>query len=393
MIKSNPWLLPVGIVELLPGQAEPLERMRRDILDLFAVWGYELVMPPFIEFLDSLLTGTGKDLDTQTFKLTDQVTGHLMGIRTDMTPQVARIDAHHLQRNTPVRLCYLGTVLRTLPDGFGSSRSPLQVGAELYGHSGIASDLEILQLMLATLRLSGMKDIHLDLGHVGIYRGLARQLGLSATQEDLLFDALQRKARTEVDTIVAQLDMDAAGKGMLAGLVDLNGGDEVQAQSRKLLAGASDAVLQALDELFSLGQQLKRLDDEVEVNYDVAELRGYQYQTGTVFAAYVPGYGQEVARGGRYDDIGKDFGRARPATGFSSDLKILMDLGQVSAYERDAIFAPADTDETLQASVEQLRSQGECVIRGLPGQTGAAAEMGCSRQLAKTADGWQVQSV
>ncbi len=390
MTQSNRWLLPVGIMELLPAQAEPMEQLRRRILDMFHSWGYELVMPPFIEYLDALLTGTSKDLDLQTFKITDQLSGRMMGLRTDMTPQVARIDAHHLRRNTPVRLCYLGTVLRTLPDGFGSSRSPLQVGAELYGHRGVESDLEVIRLMVAMLNLTGLTRLHLDLGHVGIYRGLARQARLNDTQEAQLFDALQRKARAEIDELVAGLDAPDPVKQMLAGLMHLNGNAEVLGKAATHLQPAEDNVKAALANLVDLGQRLEQVLPEVAINYDLAELRGYQYQTGIVFAAYVPGHGQEVSRGGRYDDIGAVFGRARPATGFSADLKVLMELGAIPLHEYRGIYAPCDDDVALQALVDTLRIQGERVIHGLPGQVDDPREMGCNRRLQKDKGKWRV---
>ena len=299
MIKTDRWLLPEGIVDLLPMQAEPLEKLRREILNLFHSWGYELVMPPFIEYLDSLLTGTGSDLDLQTFKLTDQLTGRLMGIRADMTPQAARIDAHHLKRDVPVRLCYMGTVLRTRPDGFAGSRSPLQVGAELYGHSGIESDVEVILLMLEMLNTIGIQEMQLDLGHVGIFRGLGRQAGLNPEQETVLFDALQRKARAEIDEFLSQLDVKSGIKSMLASLIDLNGDEEVLDAAREQLKMAAQSVIEALDNLYQIAQALRRKLPSASLYFDLAELRGYQYQTGVVFASYVPGYGQEIARGGR----------------------------------------------------------------------------------------------
>ncbi|MDH5435659.1 MAG: ATP phosphoribosyltransferase regulatory subunit, partial [Gammaproteobacteria bacterium] len=220
---KNRWLLPEGIDEILPPQAEQLEVMRRQLLDMYKSWGYELIMPPFVEFLDSLLTGTGNDLDLQTFKLTDQVTGRTMGVRADMTPQAARIDAHSLKREGPVRLCYMGTVLRTRPETQGGTRSPLQIGAELYGHSGVDSDVEVLQLMLETLKVAGVKDVHVDLGHVGIFRGLARQAELNSDQEAAMFDALQRKALPEINVLLAEYGVASKIQDMFKALVELNG--------------------------------------------------------------------------------------------------------------------------------------------------------------------------
>ena len=384
------WLLPEGIDEVLPPQTHTLERVRRDVLDIFHCWGYDLVIPPFIEYLDSLLTGTGTDLDLQTFKLTDQLSGRLMGVRADMTPQVARIDAHRLRRDEPVRLCYLGTVLRTRADGADASRSPMQVGAELYGHSGADSDVEVIRLMLEMLRIVGItQEIHVDLGHVGIFRGLARHAGLTAQQEAELFDALQRKARTEINDLVAAV-ADIQAKDMLAQLIDLNGGAEVLAQARAVLRAAPRAVHDALDNLERIAGQLQQQSATSTLYFDLAELRGYQYQTGVVFAAYVPGHGQEVARGGRYDDIGKVFGRARPATGFSADLKTLIALSTRATVPVRGIFAPAIGGSGLNATITRLRQSGERVVCGLPGQVGNARAMSCDRVLKQQGNEWVV---
>ena len=219
------WLLPAGIEEILPPQAQVMEGLRRDLLDLYRTWGYELVIPPFIDFLESLLTGTGHDLDLQTFKLTDQQSGRMLGVRADMTPQVARIDAHHLRRDLPTRLCYLGTVLHTRSDGFAGTRSPFQIGAEIYGHAGAESDVEIIRLVMLTLALAGIENAYLDVGHVGIYRGLARQAGLDLTGEMALFDALQRKALPEIEDLISRQGVHGEPANMLLSLAELNGED------------------------------------------------------------------------------------------------------------------------------------------------------------------------
>lgn len=246
--KNDRWLLPEGIVELLPEQAQQLEQLRRRLLDSFHAWGYELVMPPLIEYLESLQVGTGNDLDLQTFKLIDQLTGRLMGVRADMTPQVARIDAHILKRDLPTRLCYIGPVLHTRPSGFQRSRAPLQVGAELYGHAGIESDVEILRLMVETLRQAGVEDIHIDLGHVGIYRELVKEAGLSAEQEVTLFEALQRKARPDIDACLAQWSVAQPLRDQLASLVQLNGDRSVLEQARQVFDNAGAGVRAALED-------------------------------------------------------------------------------------------------------------------------------------------------
>ena len=384
------WLLPEGIDELLPPRAWGLEAMRRDLLDLFRSWGYELIIPPFIEFLDSLLTGAGGDLDLQTFKLTDQGSGRLMGVRADMTPQAARIDAHQLRRDVPTRLCYLGTVLHTRSDGFAGSRSPLQVGAELFGHGGIESDIEVISLMMETLDRTGVRDVHLDLGHVGIFRGLARQAGLDASAEKALFDALQRKAIPEIQELLQNLEVPEAEASMLAALAELNGDDALE-KARVRLANADKEVLAALSYLEQVAAAIQQRLPDVPVHFDLGELRCYHYQTGVVFAAFVPGLGQEIARGGRYDAIGEVFGRARPATGFSADLKLLMRLGAKfgeTSETKGRVFAPCSDDPSLQQQITKLRVEGRQVICALPGQNGGAAEMGCTEVLERDGDAW-----
>ncbi len=392
MSSKDQWLLPDGIEEALPAEAWRLERARRELLDLFACRGYELIMPPLIEYLESLLTGTGNDLDLQTFKVTDQLSGRMLGMRADMTPQAARIDAHPLRRDAPTRLCYMGPVLRTRTDGFGGSRSPLQLGAELFGHAGIESDTEILELVLETLSLLEIPDVHMDLGHVGIFRGLARDAGLSAVHENDLFDALQRKAATEIDDILTAQVADSGQRKRLAALAHLNGGPEVLERAREELAGASASVMVALDNLAAIARLLQQRAGDVKMNFDLAELSGYKYQTGMVFAVFVPGCGQEIARGGRYDAIGEVFGRARPATGFSTDLKTLINLSQRDAGSiRGVILAPAVEDAALRVAVTELRGIGERVVYALPGQSGTAADMGCDRVLEKVGAGWVIR--
>lgn len=394
MTNDNTWLLPEGIEELLPPQAEQLEQLRRKLLDCYRSWGYELVMPPFVDYLDSLLTGTGGDLELQTFKVTDPMTGRLLGVRADMTPQAARIDAHQLRREAPARLCYLGTVLHTRPEEFSRSRAPLQVGAELYGHDGIDSDLEIIELTLETLAITDVRDPHVDLGHVGIFRGLARQAGLSEQDEEALFDALQRKAVPEIDVFLQQQRLDAGVSAMLARLASLNGNEEVFAEARQALAKASAEVHKALGELEAVASKLRQRYPQLRLHFDLAELRGYKYQTGIVFAAFVPGHGQEVARGGRYDDIGRVFGRARPATGFSADLKTLVSLSVApAAAPAPGILAPQGDHPDLRDKVRALRATGERVVYALPGQTADGAALGCDRQLVQQNDDWVVKAL
>ncbi|MCK4710920.1 MAG: ATP phosphoribosyltransferase regulatory subunit [Gammaproteobacteria bacterium] len=390
MKKNETWLLPQGIEEALPAEAAQLETLRRQILDMYASWGYQLVIPPTVDYLDSLLTGTGSDLDLQTFKLIDQMTGKSLGVRADMTPQVARIDAHHLKSEIS-RLCYMGTVLHPRPDGFAGSRSPIQVGAELYGHAGIESDVEVIELMQHTLSMAGLDQVYLDLGHVGIYRSLAKQAGLSQQQEADLFDMMQRKALPEIKDFVAEQSLDDDVALMLLKLPELNGDEKIIDQALEVLKKASDEVLLALDYLKQVTRVLKSRVADMNLHFDLAELRGYHFHTGVVFTAFVPGQGQEVARGGRYDEIGEVFGRSRPATGFSTDLKTLINLGTHSLVEQNqAILAPSEADTELQNLIETLRAEGECVIRLLPGQQSDAAAMNCNRIIQKSDDKWHV---
>jgi len=394
-MNNERWLLPEGVDEVLPPQAWNLENLRRDLLSLYRSWGYELVIPPFIEFLDSLLTGAGSDLDLKTFKLTDQVTGRLMGVRADMTPQAARMDAHQLRRDVPTRLCYLGTVLHTRSDGFASSRNPLQIGAELFGHAGVESDVEVLCLMIETLKRTGIKDLYLDLGHVGIYRGLVRQAGLDEVGEQALFDALQRKAMPEISALLEEQAVQGPAADMLAALADLNGDDAIE-RAKTVLAKADQEVQDALRYLEQVAAMVQQRLPNVPLHFDLGELRCYHYQTGVVFAAFVPGRGQEIARGGRYDAIGKLFGRSRPATGFSADLKALLQVGGWAAQhakKEERIYAPCSNDPTLLKAIENLRAQGQCVVSALPGQTGDAAEMGCNKILKQQDKTWIVSNI
>lgn len=390
MATVDRWLLPDGIEEVLPPEAARIEVARRQMLDMFQRWGYEFVVTPHIEYLESLLTGAGQDLDLRTFKVTDPQSGRLMGFRADITPQVARIDAHTLRREGPSRLCYVGSVLHAQPRALSTSRSPIQLGAELYGDASPASDVEIIGLMLETLELAAVPDVHMDLGHVGIYRGLARAAGLSGTAEQQLFDALQRKAVDEVESLTASLPEGVAS--MLRALAELCGGREVLDLAQACLVEAPDEVHAALDELIAIADELGVRYPELPLYFDLSELRGYHYHTGVVFAAFVPGVGQSIAQGGRYDDIGADFGRARPATGFSTDLKTLVVLGQLEQAEPPVgIWAPDSHDVYLWQVVQRLRRQGERVVQALPGQQIADAKgCGCDRQLLLCDGQWQV---
>ncbi len=310
------WLLPENVEDVLPPQAWRMEDMRRALLDLFRGRDYQLVIPPLMEYVDSLLTGVGADLDLKTFKLVDQLSGRLMGVRADITPQVARIDAHLLTANAVNRLCYAGSVLHTQSDGFHRSREPIQIGAELYGEAGAGADLEILTLMLQGLSVCGVKTLQLDIGHVGVFRALAQEAGLTGAAERQMFCALQAKDASAVAALSASLP--AALRDAFAALPRLYGDRGVLAEARACLPQLP-AVQTALDTLGVLDQGLANVD----AAYDLAELRGYGYHSGVVFAVYTGGRSHAIAQGGRYDEVGRVFGRARPATGFSLDLREL----------------------------------------------------------------------
>ncbi len=395
MQQNESWLLPEGVEEILPQEAAYLENLRSKLLQSLGCWGYEQVIPPMIDFIDSLLTGSGHDLDLQTFKLTDQVSGKTLGLRADMTPQVARMDAHQIKQDGPTRLCYVGTVLRTRSDPLDKTRCPMQIGAELYGHAGIESDVEVISLMLEMLAQSGLLEVHLDLGHVGIFRALSEQARLNSTQESLLFDILQRKARPELEELLADCDTSADIKAMLVKLPELNGGKEIIAKARAVLAKSNEQVQQAIANLEAIAENVSLRFPALPISFDFAELRGYHYHTGVVFAAFIPTVGKEIARGGRYDNIGAVFGRARPATGFSADLKQLALLGKHTSQHQPAqrIFAPYLDDSSLNEAIRDLRAQGQCVVQQLPGQLGSAEMLGYTAVLAFIDNNWVIQTV
>ena len=322
------WWLPEGMDELGPPDSWRAEGLRRDLLDHYRARGYELILTPLLEHLDTLLTGAGSDLEQQTFKLVDPASGRLLGLRADMTPQAARIAARRYADRKVVRLCYLGTVLRTRADSQGGARSPRQVGCELFGDARVEADIEILQLMLDTVKRAGVPEVHLDLGHVGIYRAIAARLGLDAENEAGLFDILQRKSVPDLRQFAVEQKLEPKATQLLAVLMDLNGDTSVLKRARKQLASSGARVGKCLDTLEHSVKQLQKRQRRLPIHIDLAELRGYRYQTGMVFAAFAPGHGRELARGGRYDGVGSEFGVPRPATGFSADLNELLRLGK-----------------------------------------------------------------
>jgi ATP phosphoribosyltransferase regulatory subunit len=381
------WLLPEYIEDILPPEARRIENLRRLLLDLFHVHGYLQVIPPLLEYLPSLLTGTGYDMDLKTFKVVDQLSGRMMGLRADITPQAARVDAHLLNRGGVVRLCYAGSVLHAKPDGMMQTREPLQIGVELFGHAGIESDIEIQQLMLKALHLIDLQGIHLDIGHVGIFHALMAQGGVPAELEGALFQALQGKDVSSIGELAC--DLDAVTRDAILLLPQLYGGMEVLDQAQKSLPDYP-GIRHALADLRSIAAGVGEMAESIA--FDLAELRGYHYHSGVVFAAYLPGQAHAVAKGGRYDEVGKVFGRARPATGFSMDLRVLCGaLGPAAAAP--AILAPHVADAALQDKVEALRSQGEVVIAELPGHEAERDELNCDRILVLRDNQWKIEKI
>lgn len=378
------WLLPEYIEDVLPAQAARMEQIRRGLLDLFRVHGYQLVIPPMLEYLESLTTGAGHDLDLATFKVVDQLTGRLMGVRADITPQAARIDAHLLNQQGVTRLCYAGSVLRTRPDGLAQTREPLQVGAELFGHAGVESDVEIQRLMVQGLQGAGVQHLLIDFSHVGIFRSLIRRGHLSPALEQSLYSALQSKDGAALQELTDGLDAEI--RQALLALIDLNGGIDALQEAQERLPQYAE-IKQALHDLRRAASLLSDLD--VQISFDLAELRGYHYHSGMVFAAYAQGYSGPLAQGGRYDEVGLTFGRARPATGFSLDLRGLMTALQ-PAQAVAGIMAPYDDDAVLRDVIAALRAAGEIVVMDLPGHEMHQTELGCDRKLVKQGSDWKV---
>jgi len=386
MNTKNPWLLPDGVRDILPAEAWTVERLRAAALRWLGGCGYELVRPPLVEFVDSLLTGSGEDLDLQTYKVVDHASGRMMGVRPDMTPQVARLDARVLGLDAPARLCYAGPVLRAHAGEPGVERESLQCGAELFGSAGPRGDCEIIQVMLGMLRRLGVAAPHLDLGHVGIYRGLAAACGLSMEMRDALFDALQRKSAPDAAALLDAAGLEARQRERFAALAELSGGGEVLQRAAEKLGDAAPPVQHALANLRAVAEEVAALCPEVPLHIDLGELRGYRYHTGVVFAVFTAGRGNALALGGRYDDIGAAFGRARPATGFSTDLRQIAQTARTAQTITDAITAPWDRDPELRAAIDRLRNKGERVVVRLPEEETAAG-----RKLERGADGeWRV---
>jgi ATP phosphoribosyltransferase regulatory subunit len=379
------WLLPEYIQDMLPDEAWRVERMRAQFLDLLRRSGYQLVSPPLLEYAESLLIDDSHDVDLRTFKLVDQLSGRTLALRADITPQVARIDAHLLNRQGVARLCYAGSVLHTQPVGLTRTRELLQIGAEIYGHGGLESDLEIQQLMLQSLALLGIRDVHLDLGHVGVFRALASHARLGKELENELFAALQGKDSAALQSLVQPFE--GTLRDALLALPMLYGNcAEVLARARKQLPKYPE-ISAALDDLQSISGKLQPLVSNVGI--DLADLRGYHYHSGVVFAAYHAGSHDAIALGGRYDDLGKSFGRARAATGFSMDLRQLYRLLPPQAAQL-GICAPLLDNTALHDKIAQLRAAGETVVVDLLGDASLRRELQCDRELVLRNGIWQI---
>jgi ATP phosphoribosyltransferase regulatory subunit len=379
------WLLPENIADVLPSEARKIEELRRAIIDQFHLYGYELVMPPMLEYLESLLAGAGKDVDLRTFKLVDQLSGRTLGIRADMTTQVARIDAHLLNRPSITRLCYSGSVLHTRPSGLHATREPLQIGAEIYGHAGLEADAEIQELALASLALAGFKHVRLDLCHVGILRAILENDVGAQKDEAALYACLRAKDVPELEKITAGYA--AETRRALLALPGLYGDASVIERARQALPDLS-GIKRALNELESLA----KLSGDASVTIDLADLGGYQYESGAMFAIYVTGLPNAVARGGRYDHVGEAFGRARPATGFSMDLRELARLLPAAGAKR-AIRAPWGRDDKLRETIASLRKAGEVVIHSLSGDENDQDEFECDRALVLENGNWVIKNL
>ncbi len=379
------WVLPDHIADVLPSEARHIEELRRDLLDMARCYGYELVMPPLLEHLESLLTGTGEALDLQTFKLVDQLSGRMMGLRADTTPQVARIDAHLLNRSGVARLCYCGPVLHTRPDAPHATREPLQFGAEIYGHSGLEADLEVLLLALDCLKASQLQSPMVDMADARIVNSLLGGVSLQGNQLAQLHAALAAKDASELSALTR--DFPAPVRQGLLALVQLYGDEKVLVEAEKVLPH-SPVLREALSNLKWLAGQLTG----TKVTFDLADLRGYAYYSGARFAIYANSAGDALVRGGRYDEVGAVFGRNRPAVGFSLDVKAL--VGAVAPRPlRAAVRAPWGEAGDLRSAIASLRAQGETVVCVLPGHESEVDEFHCDRELICASGQWVVKAI
>lgn len=385
---SSAWLLPEHIADVLPAQARRIEELRRSLLDRSRSYGFELVMPPLLEHLDSLLTGTGHELDLRTFKLVDQLSGRTLGLRADTTPQAARIDAHLLNREGVTRLCYCGPVLHTRPSGLGS-REPLQFGAEIFGHAGLEADLEVQELALDVLKAACVDGLVIDLADARVVRGVLAGLPIDAQQLQDVVAALSKKDAAAVSTLSQGFPVET--RHALQSLLGLYGNEEILSAARRVLPQRA-LIGAALDDLEWLATHLRRDHPEVRVGFDLSDMSGYAYYSGIRFAVYGGGSSDALARGGRYDEVGAVFGRRRPAVGFSLDLKVLADHAP-EPPRASAIRAPWGEDLALRAAVRRLREAGETVLCVLPGHEHEGQEFDCDRELISIEDQWVLRAL
>jgi len=386
---SSAWLLPEHIADVLPAEARRIEELRRQWLDLARGYGFELVMPPLLEHLESLLSGTGRELDLKTFKLVDQLSGRTLGVRADATPQVARIDAHLLNRHGVTRLCYCGPVLHTRPAGLRATREPLQLGAEIYGHAGLEADLEILELSLDGLQAAGVKNLTLDLGDARVVRSVLAGVPLDAVALTDLVGALTAKDDSTVRALAK--DCSTETRNGLAALLDLYGGDEVLSAACDRLPRRAP-IAAALSDLTWLAGHVRQAYPEVRLGFDLSDMSGYAYYSGVRFAVYGQGSTDALARGGRYDEVGAVFGRNRPAVGFSLDLKGLTGVAS-AALPRAAVRAPWGEDAALRVAIRRLRAAGETVVCILPGHEQETQEFECDRELFAVDGQWLLRAL
>lgn len=394
--KANRWLLPDGVDEILPPRADQLEILRRDLLDLYRTWGYDLIKTPLIEFLDSLLIVPSHELQLSTFKIVDQLSGKSMGVRADISSQAARIDAHVLQKDGPVRLCYADSVLRTRPAGQLGSRSPQLIGAELYGHSGLESDLEVISLMLNTMHIAGIEQPLLALGHSSFCRSLLAATGLASDTREKLFTIMQNKASADLAQLLSELKLDKKISACIARLPDMHGTADVLDEAATLFKGIDSSLDSALAQLHALAKAVSEKFPQQKLYFDLCELGGYEYHTGIIFSAYVAGHGEAIAKGGRYDQIGEIFGRARAATGFDADLKTLLNLSKRSFPMAAKIYAPSLPERSLNQAIADLRAQGLVVVQGFSTSADykeSASEAACTQQLVNQDGHWVVVSL
>ncbi|MEE4203150.1 MAG: ATP phosphoribosyltransferase regulatory subunit [Halieaceae bacterium] len=382
MTSDNRWLLPDGIDELLPQRAAKVEHLRRQLLDVCGRWGFRYVIPPLVEFTDSLLVGLGADLNLLTCKFVDRLSGRTLGVRADITPQVARIDAHSLGESGITRLCYAGSTLHSAPQAVTQGRSPIQLGAEIYGTTSLSADLEVIELMLGLLdSLSTDRRVILDIGHVGIVEGVLAESALPKAVEEEVFEALQRKSQPDLAAAISGLD--AKLQRRFEALLSLHGDVSTLARAHDLLSHVP-AAMTSLVALERVVQTLQARHPSLEIYVDLTELRSFQYHTGLVFAAYLEGVGAAVAKGGRYDNVGAVYGRARPATGFAMDLKAVAGVVTQPAEDAPMIAAPDDDDPELAMMVRKLREEGRVVVTSIDG----TRDERCGETLVKRDGQW-----